>query len=221
METIIVSLGGSVIVPDKIDTVFLRKFRKLILRQNKKFVIICGGGKVCRKYQKAASKITKVHPEDLDWIGIHTTRLNAHFLRTIFRDAAHKKVIRNWKQKIVFKEKILVASGWKPGCSTDYDAVMFAKNLGVKKIINVSNIDYAYDKDPNKFKDAKPIKQISWKDFRKIVGNKWLPGLNAPFDPVASKEAQRINATTFIVGKNIKNLERAISGKEFKGTVIN
>lgn len=221
METIIISLGGSVIVPNQIDIKFLKAFRKLILKQrNKKFIIICGGGKIARAYQKAASKLVKLSSEDADWIGIHATRMNAHLLRTVFRKVAHKKVVRDWKKKITFKEKVLIAAGWKPGCSTDFGAVMIAKNLGIKKIVNVSNIDYVYSKDPNKFKDAKPIKQLSWKNFRKLVGNKWHPGLNAPFDPVASRKAQKIKAEVFIVGKSIKNLERVFACKEFEGTVI-
>src|SRR3989344_4294286 len=105
MEVILISLGGSVIVPDRIDVGFLKKFRKLILKQkNRKFVVVCGGGKTCRRYQKAASEITKTSEEDLDWLGIHATRLNAHLLRTVFGDAAHKKVISGFREKIVFRE---------------------------------------------------------------------------------------------------------------------
>jgi len=221
MEVILISLGGSVIVPDRIDVGFLKKFRKLILKQkNRKFVVVCGGGKTCRRYQKAASEITKTGEEDLDWLGIHATRLNAHLLRTVFGDAAHKKVISGFREKIVFREKILVASGWKPGCSTDYDAVMLAKNLGVKKIINISNIDCVYDKNPKKFRKAKPLSRISWKEFRKMVGSKWSPGMNMPFDPVASREAQKSGAKVFIVGKSVENLGRVFSGRSFRGTVI-
>ena len=60
------------------------------------------------------------------------------------------------------------------------------KNLNVKTIINMSNIDYVYDKDPKKNKDAKKIKNIFWRRYRKISGNKWEAGLNKPFDPIAA-----------------------------------
>lgn len=223
-ETIIISLGGSLIVPGEIDVGFLKKFRKLILRQVKKgkrFIIIVGGGKVCRKYQAAAMKIVDVDAEDLDWLGIHTTRLNAHLLRTIFRDLAYPRVVKNPTEKLKAREPVIIASGWKPGCSTDYDAVLLAKNLGVKIIVNMTNIDYVHTKDPKKFRNAKPIKEISWKDFRKIVGDKWDPGLNAPFDPVASREAEKLCLKVIILnGKNLKNLENFFVGKNFRGTII-
>ena len=222
-ENIILSLGGSLIAPEEIDVAFLRKFRHLILKhinKGKKFVIVTGGGKICRKYQNAARAVVKLEKEDVDWLGIHSTRLNAHLIRTIFRKEAHPKVIKNPIEKVDFKEKVLIASGWKPGSSTDCVAVLLAKNLGAKKIINLTNVDYVYDKDP-KIKGAKIIKEIKWKDFIKIIGTKWDPGLNAPFDPVASQEAKKDRMTVVIVnGKNIENLEKVLSGDEFDGTVI-
>lgn len=221
---IIVSLGGSLIVPEEIDTVFLKKFRALILehiKQGKKFILITGGGKICREYQKAAAEIRHLTEDDLDWLGIHSTRLNAHLIRTIFRDVAYPKVIKNPTKKEKFKEPVLVASGWKPGCSTDYDAVLLAKTYNAKKIINLTNIEYVYDKDPRKFKDAKPIEKISWKDFRKLVGDKWDPGLNLPFDPIASKEAEKLSLEVVVMkGSDLENFKSYISGNSFKGTII-
>ena len=84
----------------------------------------------------------------------------------------------------------------------------------------MSNIDYVYDKDPKKSSDAKPIEIISWKEFRKMVGSKWTAGLNAPFDPIAAKEAEKLGLKVNIIGKNLRNLESCIKGKEFKGTII-
>lgn len=224
MNKTIISLGGSLIVPDEIDTVFLKKFRELVLshvKKGKSFFIICGGGKTAREYQEASSEITNLTREDLDWLGIHSTRLNAHLLRTIFRKESHTNIVKNPTKKINLKKKILIASGWKPGCSTDYDAVLLAKNFGVKTIVNLTDIDYVYDKDPKKHKNAKPIKQISWRKFRKIVGDRWDPGLNVPFDPVASKEAEKAGLKVIILnGNNSKNLDDFLNGNRFKGTTI-
>lgn len=229
-ELIVVSLGGSLIVPEEIDWKFLRKFRELIIKQirkGKKFVIITGGGKTCRKYQRAANKVVQLTKDDRDWIGIHSTRLNAHLVKTIFRKFAHPRINKNPRTKEDLKkhfrggEKIMVAAGWRPGWSTDFVATILAERLDAKTVINLSNIKYVYDKDPNKFKDAKKIKAISWKDFCKIVGNKWDPGLNAPFDPVASKLAQELGLRVVIAeGNNIKNLEKIFREEKFKGTVI-
>ena len=221
----VISLGGSVILPEGIDIHYLKRFRRVILdfikkHRSNKIIIICGGGKISREYQRAARGITRLSSDDVDWLGIHATRINAHLLRTIFREYAHRKVVRNPHEKIRFNEKILIASGWKPGWSTDYDAVILARNFGVKTIINISNIDYAYDKDPNKHKNAKIIKKISWKAFRKLIPKKWSPGLSSPFDPVASRKAEKYSTRVLIVGKGINNLKNIFNNKKFKGTVI-
>ena len=223
MKTIVLSLGGSLIVPDKIDADFLKNFKKTIgnyIRKDNKFVIYCGGGSVARKYQEAASRIAKMNTEDLDWLGIHATRLNAHLLKTLFKNDAEEIIVKDPTKNIKLSKKILIAAGWKPGWSTDYDAVLLAKNLGVNTIINMSNIDYIYDKDPKRFKDAKKIEKISWNDYRKISGSKWKAGLNLPFDPVAAKEAQKSKIKAIVIGKNLKNFENLLNNKKFNGTII-
>ncbi len=230
-EIIIISLGGSLIAPKTgIDWKFLKKFRELILEQiknNKKFVIITGGGNTARIYQQAASKITQLTKDDQDWLGIHSTRLNAHLIKTIFRKYAHPRINKNPRTKANIKnhfqkgEKIMIAAGWRPGWSTDYVATILAERLEAKTVINLSNIKYVYTRDPNKYKDAKKIKNISWNNFRKIVGNTWDPGLNMPFDPIASKHAQKLNLKVIIChGNNIPNLSKLFAEKKFQGTII-
>ena len=219
-EILVISVGGSLIVPDSIDINFLLEFKKIILTQNKKFIIICGGGKTARRYQEAAKNIVPSLKDELDWLGIQATILNAYLLKTIFKEKAYKKIIRNPNEKVNFNEDILIASGWKPGFSTDYDAVLLSKNFGIKKLVNLTNVDYVYNKDP-KFKDAKPIKEISWKEFRKLLPNKWEPGLSTPFDPVAAEEAEKSGLEVIVMnGKKLKNLENYLNKKEFIGTKI-
>ncbi len=225
-NTYIISLGGSLIVPEIgiIDWKFLKAFRELIIKRIKKgdkFFIIAGGGSTARNYIHAADKIKKINNNDRDWLGIHATRLNAHLLRTIFSDVAQANIIKNPTYKHPVKNKVIIAGGWKPGWSTDYVATLIAQEYGIKKIINLSNINYAYDKDPNKFSDAKKIKKINWPDFQKIVGTKWSPGLNAPFDPIASQKSNQLNLEVSILnGKKTKNLEKYFDKLAFSGTVI-
>jgi uridylate kinase len=224
-STIVLSLGGSLIAPASgIDTDFLKRFRKLILKhaeRGKRFVIICGGGTTARAYQKAAAQVVKLTRDDLDWIGIHTTRLNAHLLRTIFRTAAHPRIITDPREDMPTKRPIIIGAGWRPGCSTDYDAALLARKYGAATLVNLSNITYVYDKDPRKFPDAKAFESLGWKEFRRMFGSKWHPGLNSPFDPVAAKEAERRGLRVIIAdGSDLKNLERIVSGKTFKGTTI-
>lgn len=219
MQKIVISLGGSVIVPNKLDLNFLTKFKTVIKKysKNNKFIIICGGGKLARNLQKKARKLKHITNKDLDWMGIYATRINALVLKKILN--IKENILTNPKEKITSKNNILIAAGWKPGFSTDYDAVLLAKNIKTNKIINITNVNYLYTKNP-KLKDAKPIKKTTWKELRKITGNKWKPGLNMPFDPIAAKQAEKLKFKVIIIGKDINNLKKVLENKKFKGTTI-
>ena len=222
---IIISLGGSILIPKTgFDPVFLKAFRAFILAEIKKgrtFLFIVGGGATCRMYQQALRTCTSIMDDDLDWMGIAATKINAEFVRLLFKDSAYKEVVANPTKKIRTTKPIIVASGYMPGNSSDFGAVTFAKTVGATDVINLSNIAYAYDKDPAIYNDARKIKKISWKDFRKIVGNTWEPGLNLPFDPVASREAEKLGLRVSILcGTDLTEVKKAISGRTFRGTRI-
>lgn len=225
METIIISLGGSLIIPDTIDTNFLKAFKDLILShvvKGKKFVIIAGGGKLCRRYNDAAKEITNPTNEDLDWLGIASLRLNAELLRVMFGEFSYKEVVVNLTETFPFNKPIVVGSAFKPGWSSDWNAVEAAKTVGAKKVINLSNTDYVYDSDPKINPNAKKIEKISWEDYRALIPKEWNPGLNSPFDPIASKNAEEEGIEVIIMnGKPIDNLANYLDGKKFLGTVIN
>jgi len=224
---IVISVGGSLIVPNGgVDTVFLTKLNKLIRSQvikGRRFILVAGGGTIARHYRDAGKAVIgNISNEDLDWIAIHTTRLNGHLLRTIFQDIANPRIITNYDKKIFYwKEPIAIGAGWKPGWSTDYDAVILARDYKASVLINLSNIDGIYDRDPKKFKDAKLIERITWEEVEKLVGDKWSPGLNTPFDPIATKLAKKIGLTVIVTdGADFDNLEKIIEGESFKGTMI-
>jgi len=223
-KTFVISLGGSLIVPPGgIDVKFLQKFRKLILEmigRGFRFLIITGGGETAREYMRSAGKIGKIKTIDNDWIGIEATQINAALLRAIFSSAAHPEVIIDPRAPEI-KGKLIIGAGYRPGNSSDYVAVKLAEKYGFKKLVNLSNIDYVYDKDPRQFKDAVKKEKISWPDFQKIVGRKWTPGLNAPFDPIAAKLAGRLKMEVAILnGRNLDNLRAYFSGRKFEGTII-
>ena len=205
-NTIVIALGGSLIVPNDIDIAFLKKFRDLLLQEIKKgkqFLVITGGGKVARKYIDAASQIGKVSDSDLDWLGIAGTKMNAELLR------------------IIFKDKVSVVGGTKPGWSTDHAAMEQAKSLGAKEVIIAGDISFVYDKDPKKYKNAKPIPEISWTDYQKLIPKKWKPGLSSPVDPVAARLARKLGLCAKVLkGTDLSNFEKAIDHKPFSGTLI-
>ncbi len=225
-ETIVMSVGGSLIVPDAIDTNFLTNLKNLIETETangRRFIIIAGGGRTARNYQDAASKVAMLDTEDLDWMGIHATRLNGHLLRTVLRDIAHPVMLTNPDEILdVPKDaKVVIASGYRPGSSTDLRAIQIASKIGAKKVINLSNIDYVYTADPRKDSTAEKITDITWSEFRKLIPEEWDPGLSSPFDPIAAKEAERLDIEVAIINGNHESaLKNYLEQKEFVGTLI-
>lgn len=227
-QVFVLSLGGSLIVPNGgIDVTFLKNFHEFIRDQisskNRRFFITVGGGAITRDYQKAAREVRNhdLSDTDADWLGVHATRLNAQLLRAIFQDLADPRVIKHYEIILKIQSPVAIAAGWKPGWSTDYCAVTVCQDYGLKQVVNMTNVDQVYDKDPNKFPDATAITDISWATYREMVGDVWKPGMNAPFDPIASKLAQDLDITVKIVnGKNLENLALALDGAPFKGTII-
>ncbi len=221
----ILSVGGSIIIPPTgFDIAFLKKFRKLIIDQTKRgqrFILVIGGGATCRTYQKGLRDA--IHPTDeiLDWMGIYTTQFNAEFVRLLFGNYAHKEVVINPTNKLITNKPIIIAAGWQPGTSTDGDTVLLAKTYGAKELINLSNIDYVYTADPRTNPHAKKLERLTWPELRKIVGNKWTPGANVPFDPVAATTAEKLKLTVkFVKGTNLPALTNALKGGILRGSII-
>ena len=228
MKLTVLSVGGSIISPDHVDCSFLSSFREMIIsylerEPEAKLIFVAGGGAPARVYQSALRSICPDAPAELqDWLGIKATHLNGMLLRSIFHSLAEDALVTDpFDPEISFTGRILVAGGWKPGFSTDTDAVYLARRFGGKTIVNLSNIRKVYTADPKKDPDAKPIDTISWPDFRAMVGYEWNPGLNAPFDPIASGLAEESGMKVIAAdGRDIRNTEAILMGLPFEGTVI-
>ena len=232
MVTKVLSVGGSIVVPEKPDTDFLCKFIAMIRNwlnedSQRRLILVVGGGGPARIYQNAYREIVSASDgassdsSEADWIGIMATRLNAQLLKAALGDLCTQEVVYNPTTVDEFNGRILVAAGWKPGFSTDNDAVLLAERFNADTVVNLSNIEKVYTDDPRKNPDAKPIDSISWAEFRKMVGDDWTPGKNTPFDPIASKKAQNLNLTVICAaGKNIENIRSILDGKQFEGTEI-
>lgn len=227
----VLSVGGSIVAPDKPDFDFLDKFSKIIrawLSQDlsRKLIMVIGGGAPARDYQNAYRKgcdlrKKNINNDEADWIGIMATRLNAQLVKAVFEDLCPNPVVYDPTAVDDFRGQILVAAGWKPGFSTDNDAVVLAERFSGNLVVNLSNIAKVYTDDPKKNPEANPIDSISWENFIKIVGTEWVPGKNTPFDPIASQRAQKAGIKVICAaGKDIENLENILNGKDFKGTVI-
>lgn len=218
----VVSLGGSIVVPDGIDTELLRALKRLLeglVAEGHRFALIVGGGKTCRRYQAAARELADVSNEDLDWIGIATTHLNAQLIRTVL--GVDGPIITNPHGDPLPDAPLIIGAGWQPGHSTDFDAVVLAERLGASQVINLSNISHVYSADPKQDPSAHPLDALTWDEFIAIVGEEWSPGLSAPFDPVAAKRCRDLGLTVGILSADdMENVRAALRGDSFRGTVI-
>ena len=228
MNTTVLSLGGSIVAPDKVDTAVLKSYYESMKAyldedRSRKLILVCGGGAPARVYQNA---LKCVKPDclssSLDWLGVKATHLNGELVRAVFSEYVSDSLVSNpLDDNIVFSGQVLVAAGWKPGFSTDTDAVYLARRFKSKLVVNLSNIAKVYTDDPRKNPDARPLDSISWDDFIAMVGTTWEPGKNTPFDPVASALAKESGMKVICAdGKNIENTIAILTGKNYTGTVI-
>jgi uridylate kinase len=224
----VISLGGSIVAPGGVDEQFLKDFVELIrffieADEKRRFIFVVGGGGPARAWQQAYRAVSGkgVKDEEADWIGVMATRLNAQLVRAVMAEWCNQDVVTDPSGAGPLTGKALVAAGWKPGFSSDYDAVLLAERFNAKMVINLSNIERVYTDDPKKNPDAKPLDKISWADFRAMVGEEWTPGKNVPFDPVASCHASETGLKVICAaGKNLENLKKLLSGEDFVGTTI-
>jgi len=231
--TKVISLGGSIVAPQEPDAAFISSFRKLAVEylqgsEDRRLIIVVGGGGPARIWQKALRDAAGAAPDTSegamaqDWIGIMATRLNAQLIKAVFGSLCPQDVVIDPTAVNLFMGRVMVAAGWKPGFSTDNDAVLLAEKFGAGEVLNLSNIAKVYTDDPRTNPDARPIDAISWADFRKIVGDSWTPGKNLPFDPVATKRAAELKLRVVCAaGRDLENLKAILEGrKDFTGTVI-
>ncbi len=226
-STTIVSLGGSLVAPAQVAVEFIRQFRDLVRTwlsedPSRRIVLIVGGGAPARQYQDAL-KALEQHPaaEAQDWIGIMATRLNAQLVKAAFGSDCPNDVVTDPTAPLEWKSRVLVAAGWKPGFSTDFDAVVLAERFQAGTVVNLSNIAQVYTDDPKKNPDARPLEKATWKEFRAIVGDEWVPGKNTPFDPIATRQAAQLGLRVCVAsGSDLKNLGKILRNQPFFGTVI-
>ena len=224
-QVIVLSLGGSLIIPDKVNTKFLKEFKKVILKNSKKykFIIVCGGGSIARKYISSLRE-TKIKEHLQSLSGISATRMNARFMNYFFNINPEKGIPHTTKSlRRYIKNQDIIFCGaleYKPDQTSDSTSAEIAKKF--KTIfINLTNVSGLYNKNPAKFKDAKFISEISWKDFDKMANKmKFQPGQHFVLDQTASKIILKNKIITYILGEKMEHLDNLLNNKKFRGTVI-
>jgi uridylate kinase len=219
--------GGSIVAPDKPDIPFLRRFLDFLnswleADLSRVAIMVVGGGGAARAWQGAVREMAPETPaESLDWVGVMATRLNAELVRALLGPLSPAPVVTDPSADFPFTGRVLRAAGWKPGFSTDYDAVVLAERFNADKILMLSNIAQVYDDDPKKNPEAKPLDHLTWNEYRKMAGTEWKPGANVPFDPVATARAAEAGLTVIAAaGSNLENLKAILAGEDFIGTII-
>ncbi len=225
--TTVISVGGSLLAPDGVDAAFVRGFVQAVERyvrsdESARAIVVCGGGMLARRYQQVYREIAGEPSADAqDWVGIAATRLNAELVRQLLARWCEDPVVSDPTAHIGFGGRVLVAAGWKPGFSTDNDAVLLAERFGAAELINLSNIRQVYTADPKKDPAARPLDCVTWKQLQAIVGDEWTPGKNSPFDPVATRRAAAAHLkVVFAEGADLENFDNILRGRPFVGTVI-
>jgi uridylate kinase len=224
-KVIVLSLGGSLIIPHEVSVKYLKEFKKVILKNTKKykFVIVCGGGSVARKYISALREIN-IDNRLQSFSGISATRMNARFMNYFFNQNPQRGIPHTMKiLKEYVKEQDVTFCGaleYKPNQTSDSTSAEIARQLKTD-FINLTDVPGLYTKNPKKFKDAKFISEISWEDFDAIANKiKFKPGQHFVLDQTAAKRIMKNKIKTYILGKDMTQLDNLLNGKKFKGTTI-
>jgi uridylate kinase len=225
VEKVVVSVGGSVLIPGKDDATYIRQLADMLIDVSKKvsLVIICGGGKISRYYVETGRQLGG-SVDHLDMMGIGATRLNAELLRIALGGLSYNGVPRTVNDAVSAFEggKIVVMGGTEPGHTTDAVAAMVAGGIGSRRIVNATAVDAVYSDDPKKDPDAKRFSNLTIKELSGIVYAEHDAGRSSVFDPLGVKLAMRDHIDIMIVdGRDIDELKNAILGKRIKGTTVN
>lgn len=168
----VISLGGSLIIPDEINHKFLIKFTAIIKELVKKgdsVAIVCGGGSIARKYIAVVDSLN-VKGDFQSLVGIECTKTNAALVAAFFKKFHLIPNSLGDVDKELRKDKLSVcgALGFQPKMTSDGDAALIASHIKAECFINLTNVDGLYNKDPISW-GAKFIPSISFSDFDKIV----------------------------------------------------
>ncbi len=225
-RTIVISLGGSIIIPDKINFTFLHQFKKTLkeLYPKYKLVVVCGGGSIARKYIAGLREEGIKSNYQLSQAGIRATRENAMFMMQFFGKQANDSLPLDMKQvkSNLNKNSVVFCGGlrYADNSTSDETSAKLAKYLN-STFINMTNVAGLYTSDPRTNKKAKLIKKISWKDFEaKALKLKYKPGQHFVLDQKASTLIKQHKIPTYILGPDLSQLKNVLNNKKFEGTLI-
>jgi len=179
---ILIKLSGETLSNDK----FVFDFKKInditkeikeIYKLKVKIGIVVGGGNIFRGRMIEHNEISQV---DSDTMGMIATILNGLCLESIFKKNGmkakalatvdisgvvekynNKKAIEYWNNGEIL---IFCGGTGNPFFTTDTAATLKALEMNADVVLKTTQVDGIYNKDPNKYKNAKKYKTISYKD---------------------------------------------------------
>jgi uridylate kinase len=225
MEKVVISLGGSIIIPDDRDGAFLNDFANLLrsLAHDLDIYVVCGGGKIARYYIVTGRELSATE-EQLDEMGIDVTRLNARLLQLALREQAYDKVPHTVEETAFQgkRGKVAVMGGTTPGHTTDGVSAALAEKVGASRIVNATSVDGVYSHDPRKVKDCVKYDHLTFQQLDDMMHKgKHGAGASHIFDPLGAAIVKRCRIPILVVdGRDLEEMRAAILGQKIKGTVI-
>lgn len=224
---IVIDIGGSVLCPEGVHNPdYLKEFKKLILRFAKehKFVIVVGGGGVAKGMIDYAEKAGARDRDLRDLIGIMATRTNASVLLSVMGSKAYQGIpaSENEAARALKSSNIVVMGGTRPRQTTDAVSVQAAKEINADFIIVATNVKGVYTHNPFKYSYAEFLESLTPKQLVDIVKPcEFRPGHSGVLDPVAVGLLLKYRIKTVVLdGRDLDNLEKALTGKKFVGSLI-
>ncbi len=223
---VVVSIGGSVLLTGDDDVGYLDRLAALLRRvgQEGPLAVTTGGGRTAREYIGLGRKLELTEVE-LDELGIEVTRLHARLLaaRIGSPTPAHPPTTLREVVHELGRASPVVLGGTEPGHTTDAVAALLAVRLRAARMVNATNVDALYDRDPRAYADAHRIEKIPWTEFRALVHGAatGAAGENFLFDRLGADSLARAGIPLAIVqGRNLPALEAALRGRPFDGTQV-
>lgn len=223
---VVLSIGGSVFATGDADAAYLDKLATLLARLSREIpmVVTVGGGRTAREYIRLGRALGLTEIE-LDELGIDVTRLHARLLaaRVGPPAPAHPPTTIAAAVNEAHRGPLVILGGTEPGHTTDGVAALLAVRLRAARVVNATNVDALYDRDPRTHPKAKPLDRVSWERFRGIVhaGADGRAGQEFVFDRLGADTLARAHVPLRIVqGRDLDNLEDALRGRAFHGTTV-
>lgn len=223
---IVISLGGSLLFSQETtyDEKFLANFAALILKLSKQvpLAIVVGGGNLAKKYCLQAR--AKGHNDFFaDREAIIATVENCRKVVQAIGSSAKIADSFDEFQNALDAGKIPVGHGMLEGITTDTVSMLAAERINARTVVNASKVDGLYDADPAKNPNAKRYNRLTHNQLVSLAvqGDQRSARTNFPFDLIACKLSARSNtAILFVDGKKLDEVEKAVLGQKYDGTVV-